>query len=231
MKKILTLFLLLFLITGCSNVVTYEFSNETITSNVSINFNRNEFKTFYNDTGGHSATEVESESEYDNIIYNRYQSTGVIALLKDSDIAYYDSIDYQANNGEYTFKYRYEYTYENFQDSYYINDCFDFFTVYEDDNYYHYKISGDYTCELTSLKLEIQSEKKTISSNADEIKENVHIWNIKEKDNDISFLISKADYVENNSFSTIKIIGLTLVIILVIFSLIFYKAVKKKNDF
>ena len=231
MKKIIILLALIFLITGCSNTITYEFNDESIASNIILNFNLEEFKSFYSESGGHIASEVTTKEEYDDIIYDRYNSTGVIALLKDNVVTYYDSVNYKSDDNNYTFEYSYDYTYENFQDNYYINDCFEFYSYTEDDDYYHYKISGNYTCELKSLELRVKSKNKNISSNAQKIEENTHIWNIEETDNEISFSISKVDISETTSYSKVRIIGMILLIILVLLSFVFYKMVRRNNEF
>lgn len=229
MKKIILLIALIFIVTGCTNTITYEFTNKGITSTIEMEFTKQEFEDYYSSTGGHSNQHFNAEESIDDLIEKGHTDLGVMALEKNSNFEYYNSIEYKKENGVYKYIYDYDFTYDNFKDNYYLNDCFEFFSTSEDDNYYHYRISGNFTCDnLDSFEIKVKADNRTINSNSEEIEDDIHTWNIEKEDNEITFSIAKEVGVsKSKTFSTIQIIGLFLLIILVVLSFVFYKFTKR----
>lgn len=231
MKKMITLFLLLFIITGCSSSVTYDFGEKDIKSNIDIEFHQEEFKDYINSNMVHTEESLKTEDTTEEFIISKYNETSIIALKKDDKYEYYEGNKYEKNGDKYKYSYKYDFDYENFIDNHYLNECFDFYFVSEDDNFYHYNISGKFTCgNDEKMQLIVKSDSKTINSNSSNVKDEKHVWDIKTEDNKISFSISKENKIEEKQIvTTTHIIGLVLIVILIGLAFVFHK-LTKKND-
>lgn len=228
MKKFILLITLLFIITGCSNSIVYEFKEDEINSNIEISFTKEEFENYMKENSEHQEENSEIEESLEELIEQSYEELSFIAIEEDDKTSYYEPIESKQKNDEYIYKYGYNFNYDNFSDNYYLNNCFEYYNTTEDDDYYHYKLSGLFTCDTSnSFKLEIVAKDKYIISNADKKDNNSHIWNIKEDDNDITFSISKASKKEKNKISIIYILGFILILILIILACTLYKFTNK----
>ena len=228
MKKLLLIFIMLFIVTGCNNNVIYEFEKDSIKSTIELKFNQEEFKTYYKSTGGHADEEFKDTESVNDFINKLQQGTDLIAIVEDNKVEYYENTKKEQKDKEYLYEYQYNYTYDNFEKNYYLNDCFEHFITTEDNDYVHYKLSGDFTCEnMDSFILKVKAKDKNIVSNADETKDDYHIWDIEKENNDITFSISKAEKTKTSVFSTVHIIGLVLLAILGIIGLVLYKLINK----
>ena len=81
----------------------------------------------------------------------------------------------------------------------------------EEKDAYYIKASGNSSCN--GAKLIVTSYDRMISNNSDNVKNNDYIWNIKEKNNDIYFSISKTP-MSTSSTSILYIIYFAIGIVL-----------------
>ena len=228
MKKLLVLIGLLIIITGCSANVTYEFNEESIDSTIEFIFNQEEFKKYGNENTVHEEGRFDTEADTEKFIKDKYEETTLIAYQENGKFKYYTPTKYEKLDNQYRYLYKHSFNYDNFQNNYYLKDCFEHFLTIEDDNYYHYTIKGDYSCgNENDLKLNIIAKNKDVLSNADEVKDDKHIWNIKKENNDITFSLSKSEKAKSSALSTIHIIGLVLLAILGIIGVVLYKLINK----
>ena len=230
MKKLLLIFIILFVVTGCTNNIIYEFEEDYIKSTIELGFSTEEFEEYNNLTGGHANEEFQNESTLEDFINKTYESSGVIATVEDNEVEYYESTEKEKKDNQYYYEYKYNYTYDNFEKNYYLNECFQHFIVTDDEKYIHYNISGDFTCEnMDSFTLKVKAQDKEIVSNADNKNDGFHIWKIENENNDIVFSISKAKKEETSIFGTVHIIGLVLLIILGVLGFLIYKFTNKSK--
>lgn len=233
MKKIFILFILLFFVTGCSGKVIFDFTEENIKSNVEIVFNQEEFKNYINEGSVHSEGRFDTKESTEEFIVEKYKELSFIALKIGDKYEYFQNEKYEILDNQYKYSFKYDYNYDNFKDNSLMKDCFEYFFVEEDENFYHYNIKGSYTCsEAKNIKLIVKSENKNIRSNSTNIKDDQHSWNIEEDNNNIVFTVSKENKEENNKsrgIGTMQIVGIILIIILAGLSVLFAK-LTKKND-
>lgn len=233
MKKIFILLILLFLVTGCSNNIIFDFTEENIKSNIEINFNQEEFKTYINKNTVHTEERFSTKESTEEFIIEKYNEASPIALKIGDKYEYFQNEKYEILDDQYKYSFKYDYNYDNFKDNSLMKDCFEYFFIEEDDNFYHYNIKGSYTCsEAKNIKLIVKSETKNIRSNSTEIKDNQHSWNIEEDNNNIIFTVSKDNQEEKSKskgIGTMQIVGIILIIILAGLSVLFAK-LTKKND-
>ena len=230
MKKVFILIALLLIITGCSASVTYEFNEKNIDSKIEFIFNQEEFKKYINENSVHEEGRFDTPAQTEQFISDKYQNTTLIAIQEEGKFKYYNQSKYEKVDNQYRYLYNYSFDYKTFENNYYLNDCFSHFIVVEDDKYYHYSISGDYSCGYeNNIKLNIKAKDKEIISNADTKKGDTHIWIILKENNDISFSISKAQKEKTSIINTTYIIGFVLITILGIFGFVLYKLINKDN--
>ena len=206
MKKILMLLIGMILLTGCEANIKYNF-DQNIESNIDASFNINEYRVFANNNYGNDFGYSEENVLRENIESSRSN----INAFVNNNSTFYKPISYSTNNGIYSEKYKYTYTYSNFKDNYFLNYCFDNFIMNEEKDAYYIKASGNSSCN--GAKLIVTSHDRMISNNSDNVKNNDYIWNIKEKNNDIYFSISKTP-MSTSSTSILYIIYFAIGIVL-----------------
>lgn len=235
MKKILFSILAIFIITGCSNNVVYEFKDNEIYSTVEIEFNEAEFEDNYNKYSGEGDIFVNSDSTI-KMIESFYNSFSVVAFQDySSKMVYYTPVSLIQEDNKFIYNYDFKFNYDNFKENYYFKECFEYFTSYEDGEYYYYKLSGNLTCaNMKNFKIKVKSNNRMINSNSDNIKDGVHIWNVENDGNDIFFAVSKEVGKINdnkNVVSTISIIGFVILVIFTVLSIVIYKKSKSFSNY
>lgn len=226
MKKIISLLALVVLMTGCSTKLETNFKDNTIELSYNSTFTQDEFKEEYNGNVSHDFTITEAN---ETVIKDILDNSSYLAF-KDNNSELLTLNKFENNNGEYNISYNYLYRYDNFNNNYLYNDCFEYFTFYEDMHYRYYKLNGEYTCGKTNnLKFTLKSDYKVMGNNNDTRGNDEYIWNIKETNNDIYFAISKDHKEEKGIVSKWQIIGFSAIIVLMIVVLITLKIVSKKD--
>lgn len=230
MKKNIILLLIVLFITGCSSSIEYNFEKDIIKSNIEINFNNQEYldkiKTItneYNNT-------LNENNVYEDILNNVNNTLPTAYEDDDKTLFYYNKTSFENKNNEYNLKYDFNFNYETFKKNYYLNNCFDFYAMNEDESFYHINIKGNFTCNnYDNLKIKVKSSKEIYNASSAVKKNGYYIWNIKEQDNDIYFAISKTN--ENKPLiQTYKItFGIIIFVLILIIALIYKKVTSTYN--
>lgn len=222
MKKIIVLFIVLIVLSGCTINVKYEFGEKEIKSTIVTKFTLDEYGD-YVDLG--EEEDIKREDLYDDLIENKKNIA--IEAFEDNDLEYNEDY-FKEENGSYISSYSYTYDYDNFDNSYILKHCFTSFEKTEDEEFYNYKISGDYLCD-DPISLSVTSKNGIDNSNSIDIKDDVHNWYIFEEDNEIVFSIRKYKEVIDNSSSVVRIIGF-IVLSLMIGSLFVMNFIHNKQS-
>ncbi len=204
----------MFLLTGCSNSVNFDFK-DNIDMKINLSFTLNEYKAYSNRNSNPFSDDEEARSSIEAI---RNDSEAFIngnnVLLNEKSFI---------NNGNnYLAVYEYTYSYSTFSKNSILNSCFDFFGVEEDNDNVYVSLSGNSVC--APFKLSIKADNRMINNNSNNIQNNEYIWNIKEKDNNVYFAISKTpmnDMTINSLYIVYFILGLVIAFIAYI--------IKKRN--
>ena len=226
MKKLVFIFLLLFCLTGCANSVELDIA-EDIKTKVSLSFTLEEYKTSLSDS---NLTDEEVKSRIDSMFDFRHAFTDPYSDL-------FEEKSYENNGNSYSGVYEYTYTYSNFNDNSVLNNCFEYFGVQEDKNRLYIFATGKSTC--APFKLIVKADNRMVSSNENSKDGNAYIWDVKEKDNDISIIISKTVIkeptvkqeakTETKTFNAVDIVGIVIAIIVVIVALFVNKKFKESD--
>lgn len=131
------------------------------------------------------------------------------------------------NDNKVNVKFSYNYIFDGYRDSSLFNSCYDNYGLHYDDKYYYITTSEKFNCmvydfvPIDNVKIKIKTNYKVIDNNADEIKNDVYVWNINSSNADnkpIKFVFDKktvADVKDKNDFILIGvsiIIGVGLII-------------------
>lgn len=225
MKKIILIFLLIVLTTGCTNNVNINFEDNGVEFDVESKFTLTEYKnvaSVYN-------TEIDlnmSNSELESLIYREQDNFTFPAYYEEENSSNESFAMLKTkltnNKQNYELTGEYLYSYDNFKDNYLLNYCFDYFSFTEDKESYYFKIAGDYNCSYENIKLNIVAHNRMVNNNSNDVNDNTYSWDIKKENNDIYFVVSKEklEFKQNNIF---YIIGGIIVGIMIIVTLGFYK--------
>lgn len=226
--KIFILVLTLLLLSGCSVNYNLDFNgNEFIEESFIGNLNKDsdEYKywldgknlpipAFY-DAVGTPEEEFDSSSEYHKQTVNEEQ-----------------------------FSLKYTYNMQNFKDVYSGNLCYEYFKIFNGDEEKQIGIatSKEFLCfssfpNLDEVTINIKTNHKVISHNADEVKKNkykgdIYSWNITKDNADnkpINIVFSK-NYQKTNPFLVILIVSISLMLILFIVGIFLIKH-RRNNKF
>ena len=216
MKKILSLFLLVFVISGCTTNYNVYFGEDAISEdiNIVIDGDINRFKGLDTDT-----FYIEDELiNYDNYVLN------------DNSLIYRKIINVENKKSYVVLSSQFKY--EDLVNHYNINQCYDHVFVDNLKDYIFISLS-DFKCELESpINLSVTSYYKISNTNGNKEKDNTYTWKLENnKNNDIEITIQKE---KNNTSSTsiiesISIYNIIIFIILVITGIVVY-ILQKKNS-
>lgn len=219
MKKIILIITIILFLSGCSGNINYDFNENEIDSTIETQFTLDEYFHQYYDHDNKIEKPTDNELLID--LSEKKSMLSIKAFINDEQSEYKQTKYSKLNDKDYLLEYNFKYNYNNIKDNYIFNKCFEFFNTYEDENYYYYSLSGKFLCEYDNINLNITSKNGVGINNADKLKDNIYTWNIKEE-NDISFAISK-QLIETKNTSSIRIIGLIVIILLslITFAIIF----------
>ena len=166
--KIFILFLITFIISGCSNA-NYEITidNENIAETVSVTFPKESTSTAL----------IKSYSEV---------KTPISQL--NNEKKYYKTKVTEDNNNYYLI-YNYKHNFDSFVDSYFVTRCYEDFDFNNFKNELQISTSNQFLClymedgaEIDSVNVRIKTKLNVLENNADSVKDGTYIWNIT-KDN------------------------------------------------
>lgn len=212
MKKSLIILICCFILAGCNNTLSLDFTNQ-IETKVNFSFTANEYKEYR----GADASDVSGEIE---AIINEARP------LNDSYDELFEEISYSGNNDYYEGEYKYTYTYSNLKDSALLKRCFEYAAIEEENNILHIYLKGNSDCAPFSLK--VKADNRMLSNNSNDKNGNEYIWKVEKENNDIWFNISK-DIVKKNFFSFKNIVCILLGILIVVGIIILKKRSKTNN--
>lgn len=221
MKKIVFIFLMLFCLTGCANSVEFDF-NEDIKAKVSLSFTLDEYKARLAEP---NLKDEEVRSRIESIIEFRNAFTDPYSEL-------FEEKSFATNGKNYKGVYEYTYTYTNFSDNSVLNNCFESFGVQEDKEKIYIFAEGKSKC--APFKLIVKAEDRMVSSNENSKDGNLYIWNIKELNNDVYMVISKATLskpiIVSEKSSFLGVMDLVCIIIAVIIGVVVFVLNKKFKE-
>lgn len=211
MKKLLIVLLFTLILTGCNNTISLDF-NDKIDAKIELSFSLGDYMNHVNEPTNkenlkYSIDAIVSEARPLNNSYDELFTTAILNNTGDN----------------YTGEYAYSYTYSNFKNNTILERCFENVIYEEDDNTIHILLNGDSIC--APFKLKIKSDNRMILNNSTEKVKGEYVWDVKDKENDIRFDISK-NIVESKEFKISNIIYIVLVVILIILIYLFNKKVK-----
>lgn len=214
MKKGILLWLLIFLLTGCTVNYDLKIESNKIEENISGSISKDLYEI--------KETDTDVNIFYSIINFDQYP------LLKGNDV-YHKTIVNTEDGVDYNFKYKYN---NNFDQSRLLNTCFENVVFKESDQYYYVKLSGDFYCLYSDqIVINVNTKYVVFDHNADKVKNNTYTWIIDDNSTEINATISKEiindlDDVKNkpNYFRIVSFV------VLIVLSLITYLLYKKKNS-
>lgn len=216
MKKILLLFVALFILTGCT--AKYELTYQDDVFNEHIEINEEKINGQLSEFGigrvkeNPDLVKIDDKNSYKYEFTNDEKSETLILDFKYKDISLENSLVYK--------------------------NCFQYKTFLDKEDYYYIRLEGDMVCEyLTSSDIVFKTDKVVLQHNADEVDEEKGIYKWNNFDGgEIVFQVSKLEKIQTNSNNIdegiiplyVKII-VAAVVGLIIF--VIYKKVKKSQEF
>lgn len=199
MKKIVFIIVLSLLLVGCNSQYTLEIGDnkikETLITNIPVEVT---------DTCESMALH-ECDDDSDEIV-----EANIYPLINNHEIEYKVTKNYTEN--EYINTRTFDFTYENFKDSYVLNNCFDEFSYKHEKGTIYINANGFSNCYNNSdIIVKVISKNKVYENNSDSKNGNTYIWNINEDNySNINLTIKIQDF-------TLKpVINWTIVLILLL---------------
>lgn len=212
MKKVLLLFTLCLLLSGCSTVVTIKIDKDKVTETIKISGLKEE------------------------VLFNNQLNENIKNRLNvfEREYEYYDMKEFEDN--DYVGKtYELSENIELWNELSHVRPCYETFKFEKTDGNITLNTSDEYRCGYlfgaNNVTLIIESDLDLVSSNADEVQGNKLIWNINEsnyqnKSISFNYKIEEAKSLQNYSIYYI----LFIVISLVIGGYVFIKKKNKENN-
>ena len=193
-----------------------------IKAKVSLSFTLDEYKVRLAEP---NLKDEEVRSRIESIIEFRNAFTDPYSEL-------FEEKSFATNGKNYKGVYEYTYTYTNFSDNSVLNNCFENFGVQEDKEKIYIFAEGKSKC--APFKLIVKAEDRMVSSNENSKDGNLYIWNIKELNNDVYMVISKATLskpiIVSEKSSFLGVMDLVCLIIAVIIGVVVFVLNKKFKE-
>lgn len=210
MKRILILLSCIFLLSGCSVEYNLEIGKDSVKENIEI--------------GKFDASKVKD-----------FEYLTPYAIINDQYQEFYE-FDYK----DRVLNLSYEYNYQNIEMSEAFNQCYDMSNFSSDGEYYYILTSNEFKClsyldyNFDEIKINIKSDYKIVSSNADYVKKDVHTWFVNQSNSDnkpINIKIDLAEPVNKGHLSSMSVCSMVVSVLSVIGVIVFivYLFGKKKN--
>lgn len=222
-KKIILLFLVIIMCSGCQSNIYYNFNDEGVESKIVIKYDSKEFSSYLQniETG---LSKSYSNDEVNTLSKNTFDSYKIKSFYYSDDLTYDGNLIQDNNN--FTYEYLYNYEYENFKDNSIFNSCFEIKIINEDENSYYYSLSGKYTCRyVDGLQFIVKAKNRLVNTNSRNVSDDVAKWIIDQENNDIYFAIGKTAVIKND-MSNVYIWGGVVASVLLIITLFLYKKIE-----
>ena len=217
MKKIILVIICTVCLTGCTLNYEIDFGRTIINESINAEMDGNIY-------------DVASSIDGDGFYIEKELVEGKIPSLKGYKDYYSRKI--KVNGNKSLVDLNYKYTYDDYENSYILQRCFEKSYVKNTDDSLYVSLGGYFKCfKEDDIRVKVSTEYDVVKHNADIVTDDYYIWDIKlsEDVNDIELFISKEIKEEKDgSFSTIRIIILVLFIILGIGLVLFKKNLKNK---
>lgn len=212
MKKVLLLFTLCLLLSGCSTVVTLKIDKDKVTETISVSGLREE------------------------VLFNNQLNENIKNRLNvfEREYEYYDMKEFEDN--EYVGKtYELSENIELWTELSHIRPCYESFKLEKTENNIILNTSDEYRCGYlfgaNNVTLIIESDLDLVSSNADEVQGNKLIWNINESNYQNKSISFNYKTEETKSLQNYLIYYILFIVIsLVIGGYIFINKKNKENN-
>lgn len=166
MKKIFLLILMFFILTGCTNEYTLVIGKGKIKESLLSSVPSSKENTCKRDSI------PECDNNHDEIL-----SVNINPLLNNPNAAY-EKKEYTENGENYMLR-TYDFTYENFGDSYTLNECFDSYEYKNKMNeLYIYATNFTKCYQNSDVTIKVVTNYKVYEHNADKKEGNTYIWYI-----------------------------------------------------
>ena len=216
-KKIIFMFLILILLTGCTSEYKLEISNGKFEETISTTIPKNMVPDIQENQ--------DIDFEYDDQITPFLEEKTASTTTNDS--FYKKKID--KTNDYFKINLNYTYDEESFKIANSINNCFEYPELDFSNNYY-INLQGAFYCLYgDSIDIKIKTKNKVVFNNADEVSGNTYIWHIDENNSqyvDIKMDIEKG--TPNNIIAGVILVVIAIIVICII-SYKFYTENKKRN--
>jgi len=214
-------------------VVPAHTSIKEVTNFTNVNIKTDMFgdsTTMFVLSGDGNIYDVASSIDGDGFYIEKELVEGKIPSLKGYKDYYSRKI--KVNGNKSLVDLNYKYTYDDYENSYILQRCFEKSYVKNTDDSLYVSLGGYFKCfKEDDIRVKVSTDYDVVKHNADIVTDDYYIWDIKlsEDVNDIELFISKEIKEEKDeSFSTIRIIILVLFIILGIGLVLFKKNLKNK---
>lgn len=235
MKKALILIIFVFLLTGCSSVMTIDIDKDSITENVKIISSGDAEYNKVKNWNGFPLTLY-----YDQVLSNPFSSS----KEKESGVPYYNV---NFNDDLFTTSIEGNFNLKEHPRSSIIRNCFKYYNVVSDGDIYTFSTSHGLICSFTNFDIVVNTPYAIVSNNADSFNEatNSLVWHFNRNNStgkgvylelDFSKKVlgeENADGVDSTT-DTKKIMNKTIlfyvIIIFVMIVLVAIYILKKKKD-
>jgi len=220
LKKLLAIFFISFLMTGCSVEYHLTVEKESIKEKITFTYINNE----------------ENKKTVENIMNNQYAVYYDIDLNKTE---YYNK-ELTSDRKNMYITYTYDYLPKNLIKSNMINSCYYKKDVLQDDNYIILKTEGAFSCLyddysriLDNAVIKIETKYKVEKHNADKVSGNVYIWKIDDSNYKDKPIYIKINYDKMNDSAhkrDFMFLGIGLCLIVIVGAILITFIILKGKD-
>lgn len=217
MKRIVLLVICMFFVTGCTMNYEINFGRTVINENISAEMDGNIY-------------EVASSIDGDGFYLEKELVEGKIPSLKGYKDYYSRKIRVEGNTSYVDLNYKY--SYDNYKDSYVLSRCFEKSYVENTEDYIYVSLGGNFKCfKEDDIRIKVSTVYDVIKHNANEVKDNDYIWDIKLSDdeNKVELYIAK-EIIEKETKSSFDIKVIIFIAIVILGIVILSMRNKIKNN-
>ena len=218
MKKVICLIILLFLLTGCDVEYNLKIDRNLFTEDVNII--------------------IPNSGQWGKIVKNAVKTKQVAYTDDSSKSKYYYNLTKKSNDKNYILDYNYNYEDKTILFSNAINQCYKTITMNTANNVIDISTSPSFLCLykdgvpiIENVKINIITDLKVISNNADEINGNTYTWKVDLENYENKPIKIKID---NQPIKESKIhilfIAVSILLLFVLVGFFIYYMVKKQYD-
>lgn len=213
-KKILILTVLVLTLTGCSAEYNLEINENSYNESVNIYLPKYDF----------------SNDSINGILENK------TPITQNGDEKKYYSNSVSENDNNYIINENYNHSFDTITSSYFITRCYGGNVIKKRDNLITINTDSEFKCinmddgaKVDSVQINIKTNQKVLSNNADAIKGNTYTWNINE-DNYLNKPINMEIRIKGKTFTNSQIEMAIIFSIIVLVGALIYLFVKGKKE-